>query len=290
MNIEYLKQYPKILVIGHLTPDTDTITSSYILSKIFNSFGINSDYAVIENQILDEKTKKELNDVMNYSPFILNEKDIKNYHYFLVDHNDVSQSIKDETLVVGIIDHHPTSNNIPNSIIKEYCSTTLLIYDLFKNKYNFTNEDKKVIYMGALDDAACGFSPRYDDKAKKLITELGFDNYLKDKFEKYFIPTNLSNLDEAFSKARLKAYKFDDNINFISTGIEAFNDNHKEEYKNFVKNQDENFLGIWLNYKAETSTIYLKYNNHFYKKDFNRIVSRGSEIIDLIVNFIRSNQ
>lgn len=290
MDLEYLKNYPKVLVIGHLTPDTDTITSSYMLSKIFKSFGINSDYAVLETEKLNAKTQKQVNEVMTYSPFILKESDIKNYHYFLVDHNDVSQSVKDASLVVGVIDHHPNSNQIPNAIIKEYCSTTLLIYDLFKEQYNFTNEDKKVIYMGALDDSACGYSPRYNEKAKKQVKELGFDNYLKDKFEDYFIPTDLSDLDLAFNKARLKIYSFDDGISFKSTGIEAFDDNHKEEYKNFIKNQKENFLGLWLNYKTQTSTLYLKYNNHFYKKDFNRIISRGSEAIDLILNFIRSTK
>lgn len=290
MDLEYLKNYPKVLVIGHLTPDTDTITSSYMLSKIFKSFGINSDYAVLETEKLNAKTQKQVNEVMTYSPFILKESDIKNYHYFLVDHNDVSQSVKDASLVVGVIDHHPNSNQIPNAIIKEYCSTTLLIYDLFKEQYNFTNEDKKVIYMGALDDSACGYSPRYNEKAKKQVKELGFDNYLKDKFEDYFIPTDLSDLDLAFKKARLKIYSFDDGISFKSTGIEAFDDNHKEEYKNFIKNQKENFLGLWLNYKTQTSTLYLKYNNHFYKKDFNRIISRGSEAIDLILNFIRSTK
>lgn len=290
MDLEYLKNYPKVLVIGHLTPDTDTITSSYMLSKIFKSFGINSDYAVLETEKLNAKTQKQVNEVMTYSPFILKESDIKNYHYFLVDHNDVSQSVKDTSLVVGVIDHHPNSNQIPNAIIKEYCSTTLLIYDLFKEQYNFTNEDKKVIYMGALDDSACGYSPRYNEKAKKQVKELGFDNYLKDKFEDYFIPTDLSDLDLAFKKARLKIYSFDDGISFKSTGIEAFDDNHKEEYKNFIKNQKENFLGLWLNYKTQTSTLYLKYNNHFYKKDFNRIISRGSEAIDLILNFIRSTK
>lgn len=290
MDLEYLKNYPKVLVIGHLTPDTDTITSSYMLSKIFKSFGINSDYAVLETEKLNAKTQKQVNEVMTYSPFILKESDIKNYHYFLVDHNDVSQSVKDASLVVGVIDHHPNSNQIPNAIIKEYCSTTLLIYDLFKEQYNFTNEDKKVIYMGALDDSACGYSPRYNEKAKKQVKELGFDNYLKDKFEDYFIPTDLSDLDLAFNKARLKIYSFDDGISFKSTGIEAFDDNHKEEYKNFIKNQKENFLGLWLNYKTQTSTLYLKYNNHFYKKDFDRIISRGSEAIDLILNFIRSTK
>lgn len=290
MDLEYLKNYPKVLVIGHLTPDTDTITSSYMLSKIFKSFGINSDYAVLETEKLNAKTQKQVNEVMTYSPFILKESDIKNYHYFLVDHNDVSQSVKDTSLVVGVIDHHPNSNQIPNAIIKEYCSTTLLIYDLFKEQYNFTNEDKKVIYMGALDDSACGYSPRYNEKAKKQVKELGFDNYLKDKFEDYFIPTDLSDLDLAFNKARLKIYSFDDGISFKSTGIEAFDDNHKEEYKNFIKNQKENFLGLWLNYKTQTSTLYLKYNNHFYKKDFDRIISRGSEAIDLILNFIRSTK
>lgn len=290
MNTEYLKQYNKVLVIGHLTPDTDTITSSYILSKIFKSFGINSDYAVLETEKINSKTAKQLNEVMTYSPFILKESQIKNYHYFLVDHNDVSQSVKDASLVVGCIDHHPDSKQIPNAIIKDFCSTTLLIYDLFKDIYNFTDEDKKVIYMGALDDSACGFSPRYNDKAKKQILELGFDNYLKDKFEDYYIPTDLSDLDLAFNKARLKKYSFDDDINFKSTGIEAFDDNHKEEYKNFIKNQNENFLGLWLNYKTETSTVYLNYDHQFYQKDFNHIVSRGSEIIDLILNFIRSNK
>ena len=238
MNTEYLKQYNKVLVIGHLTPDTDTITSSYILSKIFKSFGINSDYAVLETEKINSKTAKQLNEVMTYSPFILKESEIKNYHYFLVDHNDVSQSVKDASLVVGCIDHHPDSKQIPNAIIKDFCSTTLLIYDLFKDIYNFTDEDKKVIYMGALDDSACGFSPRYNYKAKKQILELGFDNYLKDKFEDYYIPTEMD--DQVFpsgisKKITPKLYKLKDTEIYVFFTFPPFlydSDNGMIEIKN----------------------------------------------------------
>ena len=49
MNYKELKEKEPIYVIGHSNPDLDTIVSSILMSKIFNSLGIKAYYSIINN-------------------------------------------------------------------------------------------------------------------------------------------------------------------------------------------------------------------------------------------------
>ena len=288
MNLEKLRSADNIMIIGHKNPDTDSCLASVLVSNILNKMNIKATYGIWEDDILSQQTKKMVSDVTSYKPVILKRKEKRKYHYFLVDHNDVKQSINDENLVIGVIDHHIKCNNFNNAIIKKLVSTTVVIYQLFRDIYNFNEEEKKMILMATADDSAFGYSSRYNEESKKLILSLSNKDNFDEYFNKYFIETDISDLLYAFNHARYKKYKFK-KIEFESTGLEMLSDDFLDEYKNFILNNDHNFLGIYLNYKNKRTYAYFKYNHKFYEKKYDMIASRGSLIIADALKMIGSD-
>lgn len=286
MNVDYLKKYPSIIVIGHKNPDTDTIISSYVLANIFKSNGIDAHYGILENEYPNKGCMKIINDVMNYQPVIIKYKDINKYHYFLVDHNDPLQSINDPQLVVGCIDHHLDSGKISKTHFTKYCSTTLAIYDLFKNNYHFNKDEKYALYMGLVDDSSFGLNSRYKDIDKNLVKEMGYDDHVNKYFKKYFIPTNLQDKLKAFASNGRKEYEFG-YIKFISTYIEALDNNCQSDYQLFIKNNKNNYLGMWLDYHNLKTYTYLKYNDIYIEKCYNYIAARSTTVLNDTLEILR---
>ncbi|MFA5407427.1 MAG: DHH family phosphoesterase [Bacilli bacterium] len=286
MDLEKLKSINHIFIIGHTHPDIDTIVSSKILADIFNFFAIKSDYATLEGEIPDSYNMKMINDCMNYNPVIIRMEDIPNHKYYLVDHNDVQQSVLDKDFVIGCIDHHQNSETIKNAIFTDYCCTALFIYDVFKDKYPFTKEQKKQIYMAFLNDSAFGKSSRCKKKDKELIQALGFDESYSLLFDKYFIPTDLSdNLERVFYNNGHKSYRFGE-IHFESSHIERLDSLELEKYKIFIKNYNGNFLGLWLDYKIEKTYAFMKYNDNFKEINYDFIASRATTVLDDILKYL----
>ena len=107
--------------------------------------------------------------------------------------------------IVWGIDHHKSSNILSNVIIRPYCSCSLLIYDSFKKYYDFSNEEKFMIYMASLADSLFFKGSRFSEEDKNLIEELGYDMDSKAMFKKYFIPTDLSGgMEKVFSNISKK--------------------------------------------------------------------------------------
>ncbi len=289
MNLEKLKNINNIIVIGHKNPDTDSCLSSVLVTNILNNMNIKASYAIWEDDILSNQTKKMIDDITSYKPIILKRKDINKYHYFLVDHNDIKQSINNENLVIGIIDHHPKCNKFNNSIIKNLVSTSIVIYDSFKDIYNFNKEEINMILMSTIDDSAFGYSSRYNKKSKELLSSISKNIDFTKYFNKYFTETDITNLSKTFTSARYKKYKFN-HIEFESTGLEMLSDDYLDKYKKFILNNKHNFLGIYINYKDKKTYAYFKYNNKFYEKKYNIIASRGSLIIKDILKLIESDK
>lgn len=288
MNLEKLRSADNIMIIGHKNPDTDSCLASVLVYNILNKININAVYGIWEDDILSQQTKKMVSDVVCYKPVILKRKDVKKYHYFLVDHNDVKQSINDETLVIGAIDHHLKCSNFNNAAIKNLVSTTVVIYQLFKDTYNFSEKEKKMILMAAADDSAFGRSSRYNQESKDLILSLSNKTDFDEYFKKYFRETDMSDLLFAFNNVRYKKYKFE-KIEFESTGLEMLSDDYLDRYKEFILNSDRNFLGVYLNYKDNITYAYFKFNNKFYEKKYDMLASRGSLIIADALKMIESD-
>ncbi len=284
--IKKLKKFEPIYVIGHSNIDIDSAISSKILSEIFNFFNIKSYYAILDTKYrFDKYNKKMLDACSNFEPKIITFNDITKHNYFLVDHNDFLQSVGKGVNVVGCIDHHPNSKKIKNAIITDCCATSLYLYELFKNIYKFTDEQKKQIFMAFLNDSTFGKSSRYKQSDKKLIEELGFSTDYEELFQKYFIPTDLTNgITDAIYNGH-KKYQFG-NTYFESGYIETFGTDGLKEYEKTVKNL-KNFLGIWIDYEELITYVFFSYNDTFKKWKYNFVASRATTILNdvlLIVN------
>lgn len=287
MNIKDLKKYEPIYVIGHRLPDIDTAVSSVLVSKILNSYGIESYYAILNvDYEYDEYNKTLINDCMDYNPVVVDIKDIKNYNFFLTDHNNPDQSVTSEANVVGCIDHHIDSGKVKNILLSNMCSVSLFIYDYFKNDYNFTEEEKKQVFYAFLDDSSYGMSSRYKESDGVVASTLGFGNDYKTYFKKYFIPTDTTDIN----KAILNGYKKFTirNITFESGYIESFGTDKLNEYKELI-NQKEAFLGRWVDYENNKTYAIFKYDNKMYEQEYNFIASRATTIMNDVIWYLKEN-
>lgn len=287
MNIRDLKKYEPIYVIGHRLPDIDTAVSSVLVSKILNSFGIESYYAILNvDYEYDEYNKTLINDCMDYNPVVIDIKDIKKYNFFLTDHNNPDQSVTSEANVVGCIDHHIDSGKVKNILLSNMCSVSLFIYDYFKNEYNFTEEEKKQVFYAFLDDSSYGMSSRYKESDGVVASTLGFGNDYKTYFKKYFIPTDTTDMN----KAILNGYKKFTirNITFESGYIESFGTDKLNEYKELI-NQKEAFLGRWVDYENNKTYAIFKYDNKMYEQEYNFIASRATTIMNDVIWYLKEN-
>ena len=265
MNFDTFKQFEPLYIIGHKNPDVDSIIATILLAKIFNSKGIKCHSCILKDGYeLDEYNRKILDDCgeLELMTISLDEQ----YNYVLVDHNDPTQSVGFGKKIIWGIDHHTNSHILSNILISDYCSCSLFIYAYFKNDYEFTNEEKFMIYMASLTDSLFFKGSRFSEKDKNLIAELGFDLDANELFKKYFIPTDLSlGLDNVFdfnekqnNSVKSHTYK---GVKFDSLVIKTHNeyDYLKQE---FIKKIEErpNFLGIWIDFDKEISYAYFNYN------------------------------
>lgn len=258
MNFDLFKEYEPLYVIGHKNPDVDSVVSTTILCNILKSKGIICYPCFLNDYEIDEYNLSMISDCMT-----MNIKKIDNdssYNYVLVDHNDPTQSIGFGKKIIWGIDHHKSSNILSNIIIRPYCSCSLLIYDCFKKYYEFSNEEKFMIYMATLADSLFFKGSRYSEEDSNLIKELGYDLDAKAMFKKYFIPTDLSmGMDNLFSNiSKIYNYK---GIKFESLVVKTYNENEylKQDFIDEVDKRD-NFLGVWIDFDKEISYAYFKYN------------------------------
>ena len=105
-----------IYVIGHKSPDTDTVGSAIAYANLLNALGYRS-----EPRIASEKINNETKYVLNLCnletpPYLEN---AKGQTIFMVDHNEWIQAAPgmEDAEIVGILDHH-TINTSTEAIIK----------------------------------------------------------------------------------------------------------------------------------------------------------------------------
>lgn len=248
-----------VYIIGHNNPDADSIISSYILANILKSMDINAHFSVLGNNY--EYTfhdKKLLEENFSYLPIVVDREDAC---FILVDHNDL-QGLKKEN-VIGAFDHHVIRNEIDNILEIEYASTGLLIYDMFKDRYNFSDEEKYLIGLTVLSDSDYLTSSRFTELDKKLFYELNLDVDVKQMQKKYFITTDFGlGIDKNFEINKKEYIRNNKKITRIQ--ITSYDDILLNAY--IDKAREKDYLLIWLNYENNTTTIY--YDNKIYHLDY----------------------
>ena len=91
-------------VIGHKSPDPDSIGSAIALAELLNNTGIKAVAAVSER--IDRESEYALEYLSIEKPVIMDNAQDK--QFFLVDHSSYAQALDnmDKARIVGIIDHH----------------------------------------------------------------------------------------------------------------------------------------------------------------------------------------
>lgn len=287
MNFELFKEYEPLYIIGHKNPDIDSVVSTTVLCNIFKSKGIDSFPCFLkESYDIDEYNSKMINDCMNLDMKIIENND--SYNYVLVDHNDPVQSIGFGRRIIWGIDHHKSSNILSNISIRRVCSCSLFIYDYFKAYYDFSNEEKFMIYMASLADSLFFKGSRFSTEDKLLIDELGYDMNVEEMFKKYFVPTDLSEgINNLFLNVS-KTYNYK-GVRFDSLVVKTYN---KNEYlkQDFIKKIEEknNFLGVWIDFDKEISYAYFNYNGELKEFIYDFLASRASTVIPDVFKYIDS--
>lgn len=185
----------KITILSHPNPDVDSFISGYLLEKLLTSKGIDASYLIPDKNFDKESyliCKKYGLDTRTFQNEIPNNSDL-----FLVDHHRTDFKNK----VIGIIDHHPSSENIicDYYVNKEASSTAMMIYNM--DPSIFTIDDIKLVILANLVDTNCFHSTKCldnNEKYKKWSIEMCKKyNFNYEKiYNDSLLLTDLSNLEE----------------------------------------------------------------------------------------------
>lgn len=256
MNFEELKKIDVIYVIGHANPDADSIFSSIILSNILKKKGINAKFAVLkESYNYSYEDEEVIKEYIIEKPIVLENEDTEKYKFILVDHNDPNQSANKGEFICAF-DHHINSGKIDKCFSKEYTSTSLYLYELFKEEYEFSEYEKKLIAISVICDSEYLFSSRFSKNDKQLFDSLN-QNIDMDEFKKkYFKVTDLTKNIKEVCQNNYKKY----NINEIEINrviIKVYDENmcFLDEYIKELLKRDGYWLLIWCEYDNKKTYI-----------------------------------
>ena len=245
----------EIYVLGHKNPDADSIISSYILSNVLKWLGANAQFAVLsEDYNYCKSDIKLITDYVKVKPVIVD--DVNNKLFVLVDHNNL-EGLSSEN-VLGAIDHHIITGEVYDTLEIEYASTCLLIYDLFKDKYEFSDDEKELIALSVLADTDYLCSSRFTEEDKKLFDELNFKLDVSDLQKKYFLVNDMNLSIEDNLKVNYKEY---DKITKIKRSlIYTYTDDYKNnisKYVEYLRDKNE-WLLIWCDFESKNTYVYFK--------------------------------
>ena len=242
----------KIYIIGHHKPDADSVISAYLLTNILKSMKIDAVFSLRDKDIIDKELIKSY---LNEEYEIVN--DYNDKQFVLVDHNNLDGIPKEN--VIASFDHHRITGEVDDLIEIEYASTALLIYDLFKSKYNFSNKEKELIALSVLSDTEYLTSQRFTKEDRKLYDELNVNLNVEELKNKFFKTTNFNNSINVNLHEDYKEYDYN-NQKINRSLIKSYSsdkDKHYDEYTNSMKSNIINLL-IWCDY--EKLVTYLNYN------------------------------
>lgn len=245
----------EIYVLGHKNPDADSIISSYILSNVLKWLGANAQFAVLsEDYNYCKSDIKLITDYVKVKPVIVD--DVNNKLFVLVDHNNLEGLSSDN--VLGAIDHHIITGEVYDTLEIEYASTCLLIYDLFKDKYEFSDDEKELIALSVLADTDYLCSSRFTEEDKKLFNELNFKLDVSELQKKYFLVNDMNLSIEDNLKVNYKEY--DKSTKIKRSLIYTYTDDYKNnisKYVEYLKDKNE-WLLIWCDFESKNTYVYFK--------------------------------
>lgn len=166
----------KVYIIGHKSPDLDSVTSAINYAKFKNKLENTDKYVPAVAGELNKVTEFVLDKFQTDKPEKL--EDISGKKVILVDHNESSQSQDgiEEAEIVEILDHHKMDFKYGDPIkidIRPMGSTNSIVYQMYKeNNIEIDKNLAGVMLSAVLDDTVITKSPTCTDVDKEIILEL----------------------------------------------------------------------------------------------------------------------
>lgn len=281
LDINLLKKYEKVYVIGHQNLDADSTFSSYVLSNILKSFGVNAEFSILDKNYQFVSDEKELiHDYFKDVPVVLDSSETSTLNFILVDHNSKLSSVV-EGNILGCIDHHSTNEKLPsNHYIGQYASTTAYIYEMYKDIYNFSDYEKLLISLAIIMDTKFLRTKRFKEIDAIILKELNSNLNIEYLREKYFRVNDFSLGVEINFNLKKKLYQ-KNGVTIYTTYIDAFKQHYEllKDYVDYLTNIEGDAILTWYEYDTSKTYCYIKNNDKIKYLEYDFIASRANDII-----------
>ncbi len=238
-----------INVIGHKNPDTDSVVSAIMLSRYLKEEGKKAK-ALISGDV-NKETEFILSKLNEEIPKKITEEDLTDGSFFLVDHNDLSQSVATMDKIIGVLDHHNLSGMKTDSAmyfrVEPLGSTCTLIYKMMKEKnMEIDKKGASLLLSGIISDTlnlTSGTTTTEDiDLYYELADISGIDatSLANDMFERKSDFSDMSTED--IITADMKEYSFGGKkigVGVAETTSLKFFENNEEEVLKAIKDIKE---------------------------------------------------
>lgn len=171
-------------VIGHKSPDLDSVAGAIAYAKFKNLLENTNDYQAVIAGEVNKETQYALDKFRFAKPVVLDNAKGKNI--VMVDHNEFSQAVEsiEEAKIKEILDHHKLNFKYSEPIavtIKPWGSSCSIVFDLFKAQGLEVDQNLAGLMLSAiLIDTALTKSPTTTEKDKKIISELATKAGIRD--------------------------------------------------------------------------------------------------------------
>lgn len=161
------------IIIGHKNPDTDSVVSAMVFANYLNKKGVVAIAGVAGS--INRETDFILSSFNESAPTVFDGTEEKDF--FLVDHNELSQSVVKKENICGVLDHHALSGIKTDSIIyfrvEPVGSTATLIYKIMKEeRVEIEKKDAELLLAGIISDTRNLNSPTTTEDDRVAISEL----------------------------------------------------------------------------------------------------------------------
>lgn len=205
-----------IYVIGHKSPDLDTVVGAISYANLKNKLENTDKYIPAVHGEINKVTKYILDKYGFDFPERLDDASRK--ALILVDHNEGSQMIEGEDMMIlEVVDHHKLNFSCPDPIpvlIKPWGSSNSIIYKEYVNNNIEINKNLAGIMLSAvLDDTVITKSPTCTEIDKEIIEELsklaGIENWQDYGMEMFKVKSSISEMSaEEIIKLDFKDFEF----------------------------------------------------------------------------------
>ncbi|MCK5022181.1 MAG: manganese-dependent inorganic pyrophosphatase, partial [Candidatus Pacebacteria bacterium] len=247
-------------IIGHISPDTDTICSALVYEDYLKQKNIEAKAYALGH--LNNETKFVFKKFNVKEPEHIHEIP-KNSEIILLDHNEETQSINNinDLDIVEIIDHHKvkleTDKPIRIHIEPLGSSCSIIAKKYFKSGREISPQNASLLLAGIISDTLHFRSPTTTDQDKELTEKLNkiaqIEDLEKFSLEMFNAKSDLGNIDtEELIKLDYKVFDFAEGQKFgigvMETTDKEFGLKRKDEIVKKLKEikEKDNLQGIYF--------------------------------------------